>query len=84
MVLDALAFDEIKTKQVTSLMKAFELDDMLVVVAEQDDAVVKSARNLPNVTVLPSEGLNVYDVLNHRNLVMTRAAVEAVVERLGK
>jgi large subunit ribosomal protein L4 len=41
-----------------------------------------SARNLSSVTVLPPEGLNVYDVLRRKNLVLTKAAVEAVTTRL--
>jgi len=54
------------------------------VLAEQDDTVRRSARNVPTVRVLPVEGLNVYDILKHRNLVMTAAAVEKVVSRLGE
>ncbi len=45
--------------------------------------VQRSARNLPGVTVLQAAGLNVYDVLRHSKLVLTRAAVEAVERRLG-
>ena len=45
--------------------------------------VARSARNLAGVTVLPSAGLNVYDVLHRRNLVMTQDAVQAVTSRLG-
>jgi large subunit ribosomal protein L4 len=56
---------------------------MLVVIPEGDDTLARSARNVPGVTILPSTGLNVYDILNHRNLVMTEGAVTAVTERLG-
>jgi large subunit ribosomal protein L4 len=82
-VLDGLDLPEIKTRQVVDFMKKFELGEALVVLPERDEKVERSARNLQNVTVLPAEGLNVYDVLNHKNLVMTRGAVEAVVARLG-
>lgn len=82
-VLDELAFAAPKTRQVTDLMDRFGLSEALVVISGRNDAVEKSARNLQNVTVLPVEGLNVYDILNHRSLLMTRAAVDAVQARLG-
>lgn len=83
-VLDTLDFEAPKTKQVVALLEKFELGDALVVLPGRNDNVELSARNLQAVTVMPAEGLNVYDVLNHRNLVMTRQAVEAVTARLGK
>ena len=43
----------------------------------------RSARNIPGVQVLPVEGLNVYDILKHRNLVLTKDAVEKITARLG-
>lgn len=82
-VLDELTFPEMKTRQVVDLMKAFELDNMLLVVAESDDNVVRSARNLKSVTVLLPEGVNVYDILLRENLVLTKAAAEAISARLG-
>lgn len=81
-VLDKIEFGEIKTKQVIGFMKTFGLEDMLLV-CSADEKVQKSARNLPGVTVLPPEGLNVYDVLLRSNLVMTEDAVKFITERLG-
>ena len=83
LVLDGLDLPEARTKQIVEFMKRFELSDMLVVLPESTDNVALSARNLPGVTVLPSAGLNVYDVLHRSNLVITRDAVDAVVARLG-
>jgi large subunit ribosomal protein L4 len=83
-VLDALEFDAAKTKNVVALLAKFELGEALVVLPGRNENVELSARNLQAVTVLPAEGLNVYDVLNHRTLVMTRQSVEAVTARLGK
>lgn len=80
-VLDAFEVAEYKTRQVSDFMKRFELSDMLLV-ANRDDRLERSARNLPSVTTLPPEGLNVYDVLRRRNLVITRAAIDAVTTRL--
>ena len=80
-VLEDLALPEFKTRQVTDLMERFELGDALIV-APRDEKLERSARNLASVTVLAPEGLNVYDVLRRKNLVLTRAAVDAVITRL--
>jgi large subunit ribosomal protein L4 len=82
-VLDELRLPEIKTRQVVELLRTFELKDALLVLPGQDDNVQLSARNLPNVTTLLVEGVNVRDVLHRGNIVMTRAAVEALAQRLG-
>ena len=81
-VLDTIAFDAPKTKQVAAMMARFELGDMLLV-ATPDDNVVKSARNLASVTVLPPEGVNVYDVLRRSVVVVTKDAAAALAARLG-
>lgn len=82
-VLDGFELTEIKTRQVADFMRRFELSDMLLV-ADRDDRLERSARNLPNVTTLAPEGVNVYDVLRRRNLVITRAAIDAVTSRLTR
>jgi len=81
-VLDQLGFDAPKTRQVVDLMKRFELNDMLLV-AHDDSNVSKSARNLSTVTVLPPEGVNVYDVLRRSVVVVTKDAADALGARLG-
>jgi large subunit ribosomal protein L4 len=81
-VFDAFELSEIKTKAFIDVMKTFEMDEMLLVLVELDDNVARSARNIPGVKVLPVAGLNVYDILNHKNLAFTTAAVDAVVARL--
>lgn len=81
-VLDGFELDAIKTRQVVDFMSRFELGDMLLV-AGRDEKLERSARNIPSVTLLPPEGLNVFDVLKRRNLVLTKAAVEAVTARLA-
>jgi large subunit ribosomal protein L4 len=82
-VFDAFTLPEIKTRNFLGVMNTFEFDNLLLVLDVKDEAVLKSARNLPKVTVLPVEGLNVYDILKHRNLAMTSAAVEKITARLG-
>jgi large subunit ribosomal protein L4 len=85
-VLDDFVLPEIKTRQVTEFMKRFELADMLLVTTGggADAAnLERSARNLGAVTLIRPEGVNVYDVLLHKNIVMTRSAVEALTARFG-
>jgi large subunit ribosomal protein L4 len=84
-VVDALELSEYKTRRVAQVLDKLELSDapLLIVIADKDDRVEKSARNLPQVSVLRVAGLNVYDVLRHRRLLLTKAAVAAIAERLG-
>ena len=82
-VLDSLEFAEPKTRQVVDLMNRFEFPEMLVVLSGPNAQVERSARNLQGVTVLQADGLNVYDVLNHRVVVMTKDAVGTVTARLA-
>lgn len=82
-VLDSFQMEAPKTKAFKSVMDTFEFDDLLLILSEQDEAVMKSAANLPKVTVLPVEGLNVYDILNHRNVAATRSAIDGITSRLG-
>jgi large subunit ribosomal protein L4 len=85
-VLDELALPEFKTRRVVEMLTALGLADqsVLIVIAEPDEKVEISARNLPRVGVIRAEGLNVYDVLRHARLVLTRAAVEALDVRLSE
>ena len=56
----------------------------LVVLASAERHFETSARNLPGVSVLRAEGLNVYDVLRHKKLVIEQAALPAIATRLGR
>jgi large subunit ribosomal protein L4 len=84
-VVDELRFSEYKTKQVAKLLHALSLEDapVLIVIDAEEPFLERSARNLPNVSVLRVAGLNVYDVLRHRRLLLTKAAAVAIGERLG-
>ena len=55
----------------------------LIVIDDANPTVEASARNLPGVTVVRAEGLNVYDVLRHKNLLITQVAVAKVEARLS-
>jgi len=83
-VVDDFNFAEVKTKSFRSFMKAFGVDNLLVVVPEANEKVSLVSRNIPGVTVLPVAGLNVYDVLRHRNIALTAPAIAPIVERLSR
>lgn len=83
-VFDSFVMNEIKTKDFAKVLATFEFDDLLLVLSAKDETVMRSARNIPGVTVLPVEGLNVYDVLKHKNLALTKDAVDGVIARLGR
>jgi large subunit ribosomal protein L4 len=81
-VLDQLAFDAPKTKKVVEVLKALGLQKTLLVDRKENGTVSKSVRNLPSAKFIAPEGLNVYDILNFPNLVITRDAVKAVEGRI--
>lgn len=82
-VLNDIQLDAISTKGVAEILKRFELDNVLVVVGEGNRNLELSARNLPHVKVLKAEGVNVYDLMNYRNLIVTEGAVEQLEGALG-
>jgi len=83
-IFDAFQMAEIKTKNFANVMKTFEFEDLLLILDEKDENVQRSARNIPGVKVLPAAGLNVYDILRHRNLALTQKAVDAIMKRFNK
>ncbi len=83
-VLDRIELEEVKTRRFQEIVDAFDWDKVLVVLPVKDDGILRAARNIPGVAVLPVEGLNVYDVLRHRHLAVTAEAVPRIVERLGR
>jgi large subunit ribosomal protein L4 len=71
-----------KTKRLAGVLKALGLASALVVDGKQNRHLARSARNLTTTKCLPPEGLNVYDILNHKSLVISRDAVKAVEARV--
>lgn len=81
-VLDSLTGD--KTKDLVAQLKTLGISNALVIGgAELDEKFAKAARNIPNIDVLPLAGLNVYDVLRRKTLVLSREAVEGVNARFA-
>jgi large subunit ribosomal protein L4 len=81
-VLDKAELDEPKTAQLRGKFDGLGLSNALIIdgAALQDNFAL-AARNIPNVDVLPVQGINVYDILRREKLVLTRAALEALKER---
>ncbi|ATP42206.1 50S ribosomal protein L4 [Solibacillus sp. R5-41] len=83
-VLDALTIDAPKTKDFKAVLAALEINKKaLFVTAEVNENVALSARNIPGVTVLTAEGINVLDLIGHDKVVFTQDAVKKVEEVLG-
>ena len=81
-VLDKCELKDPKTKELKSRFAKLGLNSALIIDGtEVQESFAKAARNLPNIDVLPVQGINVYDILNHDKLVLTKAAVEALEVR---
>jgi large subunit ribosomal protein L4 len=82
MVLDQFELDQIKTKDFVRVLNALKLNNALIVTDNTNDHLELSSRNVPHVKVLRSEGLNVYDILKYRKLVLLEPAVKHIEGRL--
>jgi len=83
-VVENFELPEIKTKKLESVLKTLKVErGSLIVDAQGNDKLRLSVRNLPDSNYLPPEGVNLYDVLRHPHLVLTKNAVAALVTRLS-
>src|SRR5690625_159192 len=80
-VLDELTFDAQKTKEMVAVLSGLSADQKtLIVTADHDETIFLSARNLPKVTTITADRVNVLDVLKHDKIVITKKAVEKIEE----
>ncbi len=79
-VVDSLAFDAPKTKEFVKVLENIKASKALVVLEGENENVVLSARNIPDVDTEVRTAINVYDILKHDSLVMTKDAVKALEE----
>jgi large subunit ribosomal protein L4 len=79
-LLDSLEISEPKTKEVVKMLNAFEANKTLIVVADKNENVYKSARNISNIAVIPVNNLNVYDILKYDKFMVTKDAVAKIEE----
>ncbi len=82
-VLENFDLTEIKTKAFDAVIKKLGLVKPLIVYSGENENLDLSSRNVVGVKTLKSEGLNVYDVLNHESLVLTKGSVEKIQEALA-
>ncbi len=81
---DSLDFDAPSTKKAAAMLASLGIErTCLVVTAEQSDNTYKSLRNIPGVRVMPACDVNAHEILRHRNLLLTQAAFDALLARLG-
>lgn len=79
-VLDSLNFEAPKTKNVVEMLKALEANKALIITAESNEVVYKSARNIQGISVIPANNINVYDLLKYEKLIITKDAVSKIEE----
>lgn len=84
MVVDDLKLQDHKTKNLAKILQELNLGKTLVVFSEEDPNFALAARNIPTIKCVHSMGLSVYDVLNHKNLLMTKEALLDVEGRMLK
>lgn len=82
-VIDALELEEIKTKALVNVLSVLKLDDLLIVSDTDDTKLALSSRNIPDVKVIKTEGLNVYDILKFKNLLLVESSIENIKGRLS-
>ena len=73
----------VRTAELAAKLKVLGWSSALIVDGTVDEGFLRAARNIPRIDVLPSVGANVYDILNHDVLAITRAGVEGLKERLA-
>ena len=79
-VVDELKFDTIKTKDMAKVLENLKADGALVVLNENDKSVVLSGRNIDGVQMALTNTINVFDILNHKTLVLTKDAAKTIEE----
>lgn len=81
-VVDRLDLETVKTKRFVEVLAALRTKDVLIVTDRQNENLELSSRNVPYAKVLRSEGLNVYDILRFKSLILVEPAVNQIQERL--
>lgn len=81
-VLDRLELEQIKTKRFLEVLNALKIKNALIVTDKKNENLELSSRNVPEVKVLRYEGLNVYDILKYKNLILLESSIEGIERRL--
>ena len=79
-ILESLNFEAPKTKNIIEMLKALEANKALIITAESNEVVYKSARNIQGISIIPANNINVYDLLKYEKLIITKEAVSKIEE----
>jgi large subunit ribosomal protein L4 len=82
-IVDKFELEQAKTKIMCKALAELNVSSALIAIAQADEKIERSARNLPKVKVLRVEGLNVYDLMRHEHLILTEGALKLLEERLA-
>jgi len=82
LVVDNFQMDRIKTSDFVEIMKNFDFDNALIVTAVSNENLEKSSRNVYGFKVMHSGGLNVYDILLHKKIILTKDSIGQLEARL--
>jgi len=82
-VLDGFGLERIKTSDFTKIMQTLDVDNVLIITDEIDANLILSSRNVAGVKVLKVAGLNVYDILKYKHLLLLTSSVEGIERRLA-
>lgn len=84
-VIDEVTVNEGKTKEMVEFLNAFKFEKtVLIVMANNDEKVIRAARNLQNLSTLPVEQLNTYDIVRNSVIVLAKSSVEKLQEVYGE
>lgn len=82
MILDQFELAQIKTKDFAGIVKTLDAPNALIITAESNHNLELSSRNVPGIKVMRCEGLNVYDILKYRKLLLLEGAIKGIEGRL--
>ena len=82
LVLDDFSMDQIKTKDFVKIMNVLDVDNGIIVTDNAPETLTKSSRNVNGYKVMSSEGLNVYDLLLHKKVILLQPVIESLEKRL--
>ena len=82
LILDQFELDEIKTRAFSAVVENLNMENALIIIDQENENLALSSRNISELKVMRFEGLNVYDILKHKTLVLLEASVKAIEGRL--
>jgi large subunit ribosomal protein L4 len=81
-ILDDFTLDAIKTKEFVNVMKVLDIENGLIITENLNDNVNRSSRNVQGFKVLSTAGVNVYDILLHKKLILVKPAIDDLEKRV--